>query len=74
MYLCKNCGSSGERPGRKYEDDCVSADVCRSCGSTGLLISTVSCSVCGEPLFEGDSAYEVKDMIICLSCATEITV
>ncbi len=73
MYICNNCGGSGIRPGKLYEEDCV-CGVCRSCGSDDLRISRGFCSVCGEPLFEGDSAFAVKDMIICPECATEITV
>lgn len=74
MYLCNRCGSSGEKPGRIYEEDCVSAEICRSCGSDDLRISTVSCRVCGKPLFEGESAFRVMDMVICPGCAEEVTV
>ena len=72
MYRCNRCKSTGITPARMYEQDCVSADVCRSCGSDDLRISSVNCSVCGEPLYEGDSAFSVKELIVCPNCATEI--
>ncbi|MCR4779541.1 MAG: hypothetical protein K5876_00450 [Ruminiclostridium sp.] len=74
MYRCNVCGARGEKPGRLHEEDCVSSDICRSCGSEDISISTVSCAMCGEPLYEGDDAYEVKDMTVCPECVREIMV
>ena len=74
MYRCNVCGSRGERPGRLHEPDCVSANICRSCGSDDIEISTVSCAVCKSPIYEGEDAFMVKDMIICRECVREIIV
>lgn len=74
MYRCNICGETGERPGRLHEADCISADICRACGSDDISVSKAVCSICGEPLYEGDDAYRVKDMTVCTDCIEEIMV
>lgn len=74
MYRCNVCGNMGDSPGRLHEPDCVSADICRRCGSDDITVSTVTCGICGRPLFEGDDAFGAKDMIICPDCVREIIV
>ncbi|MBQ9483761.1 MAG: hypothetical protein IJU82_06175 [Ruminiclostridium sp.] len=74
MYKCNRCGGTGEKPARLYEEGEITAQICRTCGSDDIRISSVCCSVCGEPLYEGDSAFEVRNEIICPGCATEIVI
>lgn len=74
IYRCRKCGHCGSRPSRIYEPDCISSEICSRCGSENIAVSSVSCSICGEPLFGGGTAYEVKEMLICPECIVKVTV
>ncbi len=74
MYRCRKCGQYGDEPSRIYEPDCLSTAVCGNCGSEDIAVMRETCAVCGKELYDGDTAYEIRDVLVCPLCVTKVTV
>ncbi len=57
-----------------YEPDCISSDICGSCRSSDIAVMRAVCRICGRELYDGDSAYEAGDLLICPLCVVKVTI
>ncbi len=74
MYRCNECGLGGNLPARVYDHDGSLYATCEHCGSEHIALAKEPCDICGRMLFEGDTAYQAGDLLICDDCLTEVLV
>ena len=74
MYKCKECGNGGNLPPRVYDCDGSLFAMCEHCGSENIAMAAEPCDICGRMLYEGETAYQAGDLLICASCLTEVLV